>query len=318
MARDNKVEAILREKDVPFEFRERFPLTKVRYDPEDESQVRQGNDHAPTREIKQYAGQLRAGAEFPPILIRKRDHLVFDGNTRYRAHQSERREVISVYVVDVESPMVMKQLSIAVNQTQGKRCSKKDILAYLTGMNGTPIDGDQFVRDTGWSRTSLAKYLALKEVEERLQVAGINRGDKSKPRRKVDDAVQVHINTVRQTEPFLEFYKLAEDSGLKAGDARTLAAAIREAPSEADMLVIIETERAKRKAQIQEVRAGLTPAQQIVNLIRLHCGWIVKQGAPRLEDHNLATREESREWLEKAQRALTSALVRYDDDAGAE
>lgn len=311
MSRSQVVEKILQDNEVSFEYRERFPVSKIRRDPHDEGQVRQAAASAPRSEVQQYAAQLSAQADFPAVVVRKRDRLLFDGNTRYESHLLAKISTIDVYEVDVDSPKVMKRLSIAINQTQGKRCTKQDIVNYLDSLNGSSVDTDQFVRDTGWSKTSLLKYQALKEVTHRLADAGVT------PKRKVDEGVQVHANTIRQTQPFLAFYHLAEDAGMKAGDARKLVKAVKDAPSEEEMLSIIDREREQRKAQIEEVRAGFTPGQTIAGMLRLHCGWIVKQGSVKLDDLNLATRTESQAWLEKAHRTLTSALVRYDD-AGAE
>ncbi len=310
MARQPVVEGILRENEVNFEFRERYPLNKVVRDPESESQVRQERDSAPPPEVKQYTAQLQAGADFPPILLRKSDGLLFDGNTRFESHVEGKREVIQAYLVDVESPKVMKRLSIAINQTQGKRCTRQDIINYLDSLNGAVVDPDQFIRDTGWTRTSLQKYLAVKECNQRLQDASITQ------KRKVDDAVKVHINTVRQVEPFVALYRLAEDAGLKAGEAKGLARKVKEAPSESDMLSLINAERECQRTRIEEIKAGIPAGPVVSGRIALYCGGLVAMGIAGLEDRNLTTRDKSREWLTKAQRVVSAALRRYDDEAG--
>jgi ParB-like chromosome segregation protein Spo0J len=308
VARHQPTESILQEREIAFDYRVKYPIGKIRRDPESDSQVRWGAESVPPQEVRQYTLQLKAGADFPAILVRKRDGVLFDGNTRYEAHRAAGLEAIDAYLVDIESDKVAKAISIAINQTQGKRLSKRAILAYLDSMNGS-IDADRFTRDTGWSHASLLKYRAVREVNQRLQDAGVTQ------HRKVDDAVKVHINTVRQTEPFLKFYHLAEASGMKAGDAKTLAKEIRNASSEADMLAILNAEEEKRRPQIEEIKAGLVPSSTVSSMLRLHCGWIVKQGPAKLEDRNLATREESREWLARANRVLTSALLRYNDES---
>jgi hypothetical protein len=307
VARSQVVENILKQNETPFEFREKFQVSKIRRDPHDESQVRQADASAPRGEVQQYAAQLGVGADFPAVLIRKQDRLLFDGNTRYEAHILAKVPLIDIYEVDVQSPRVMKRLSIAINQTQGKRCSKQDIMNYLDSLNGSVVDPEQFIRDTGWSKTSLLKYQGLREASHRLEDAG------EIPRRKVNDAVILHTNSVRQVHPFIRFYRLAEDANLKAADAKLIARAVREASSEDAMLSILDQEREQRKPQIEEVRAGFAPGQTVTGMLRLHCGWIVKQGPAKLDDLNLATREESRNWLERAHRTLTSALARYED-----
>lgn len=307
MARQQIVENILKENEVPFEFRSTFPISKVVRDPEAETQVRQSKESAPPKEVQQYAAQLRAGADFPPIVVRKADGMLIDGNTRYEAHVEDKREVIPAYLVDIQSPKVMKRLAIAINQTQGKRCSRQDILNYLEGLNGS-VDREQFVRDTGWSKTSLVKYLAVKETDRRLEEAEV------KPARKIDDAVKAHINTVRQTRPFVALHQLAQDTAIKAGEMGKLVKAVLNADSEDAMLGLVQAERDRRQSEIEEIRNNIPPSPAVAGLIGMHCGWIVKQGATRLNDRNLASRDESHAWLLKAHRTLGAALRLYDDE----
>src|SRR3954466_2219270 len=118
---DPRTESVLTSLGVKFEYVPEFPMSDLISDPT--TQVRREENRAPKPEVERYHGLLKAGAEFPPIVVTGANKVI-DGNTRWGAYDRMRRTTIPAYRCNITAPAVAKRIGVELNAVHGKRMEK--------------------------------------------------------------------------------------------------------------------------------------------------------------------------------------------------
>lgn len=300
---DPRTEGVLKSLGIKFQYVPEFAMSDLVSDPT--TQVRREENRAPKVEVERYFKLLRAGAEFPPIIVTAAGKVI-DGNTRSGAYEKMRRTTIPAYRCDVTSPAVAKRIGVELNAVHGKRMEKTELIDWLGKGNGS-VSEEAALRITGWSSRTVQRVREALKFDARRASLGI-------------ELVTVLPETVRGalwkvTDPqcFRALATLADDAGLTAPDVNGIVKQLNELSltDPAAALDKIEELRKDRSTEIEERRAGLRASTPISRQIALHLGWVIKQQASGLHDTNPHTSAKTQRYLEEAAEVIKEGLARY-------
>jgi ParB-like chromosome segregation protein Spo0J len=185
------------------EVNQEFPIDKI--ERSQAAQVRSAAHIAPSDRVEEYTQQMRNGAIFPPILIRKPSILI-DGNTRLAAAKRIGRKTFPAIIVDVPTPELAKILAAAFNQMGGERLTPGEAheAAQLMMQQGYP---DQAVaRELGRDLSQVRRWRNQHEVMQRAEHLGLTEKLTLIPRTTLGA-----LAGVTHDEPFAELTKLFAD-----------------------------------------------------------------------------------------------------------
>jgi ParB-like chromosome segregation protein Spo0J len=239
LRRDLRIENLLRDWNIPFEFELEFPVGKLNAD-YDESQVRDVKHRAPQENVNEYATQMRAGATFPPMVATHKYRLI-DGNTRKGACHANGTETFPVYLVKLPQASYGPMIGAALNQMGGKRLTDDEAFFAAETMIRNGHTDEAIARTIGKSAQSIRNYrrqTRFKDAAERTGVGEV----------KLTSTAQRALADIKLDEPFKEAVQLVSSVKLPPRDVQELVAKIGDTRSEAQALEVIEETRMKHAA----------------------------------------------------------------------
>jgi hypothetical protein len=223
LRRDLRIEGLLRDWNIPFEYEPDFPVDKLdaKYE---ESQVREIKHRAPQENVNEYAIQMRAGAIFPPMVATHNRRLI-DGNTRKGACE----------VNGVET-------GAALNQMGGKRLTDEEAFLAAETMIRNGHADEAIARTIGKSGQSIRNYRRQTRYKDAAERTGVGEV-------KITATAQRALADIKLDDPFKEAVELVSKAKLPPRDVADLVEKISNTRSEAQALEVI-----------QEVRTKVAPA----------------------------------------------------------
>jgi hypothetical protein len=245
--RSTAAEALFISWNIPFQLVE-LAITDVHVIKD--AQVRNVENVAPTESVESYANQIRAGAEFPPIVVREGGILV-DGYTRTQGHRRAGRTAIWAYVIKVPSNDMAKAVAGALNQMGGQRLSaaeaQQNALVMLEELGFTDDQVAMYLGRTGQQVRNWRRQAETTARADRLGlVKEINR---------VSANMRDQIASVTHDEPFAATVRLVSDIKPNKTELTALIKGIKEATSDAAALELINHTRADWTPQGPEPRS---------------------------------------------------------------
>jgi hypothetical protein len=237
LRRDLRIESLLRDWNIPFEFDPEFPVAKLDAN-YDESQVRDVKHRAPQENVNEYATMMRAGATFPPAVATHSRWRLIDGNTRKGACEANGVETFPVYLVKLPQASYGPMIGAALNQMGGKRLSDEEAFLAAETMIRNGHADEAIARTIGKSAESIRNYrkqTRFKDAAERIGLGEV----------KITATAQRTLADIKLDEPFKEAVELVSTANLSARDAQDLVEKIAETRSEAQALEVIEEARRK-------------------------------------------------------------------------
>lgn len=236
LRRDLRIEGLLRDWSISFEFDPEFPVKKM--DSEwDDSQVRRIEHRAPQENVNEYATQMRAGAIFPPMVATHNRRLI-DGNTRKGACDMNGIETFPVYLVKLPQASYGPMIGAALNQMGGKRLTDEEAFLAAETMIRNGHADEAIARTIGKSAQSIRNYrrqTRFKDAAERTGVGEV----------KVTATAQRALSDIKLDEPFKEAVQLVSTAKLPPRDVQDLVDKIADTRSEAQALEVIQQIRTK-------------------------------------------------------------------------
>jgi hypothetical protein len=215
------VEALLRDWNLRFELLEAVPIESIVQ--VSEQQARAVANRATRERIEEYAEQMKAGAPFPPFVLRE-PRIQLDGNTRREAALLLDIQYFPAYIVsDITSNDLALALSTALNQLNGDRLTDGDAMHSAMRL----LDGDLELPITkvaglvGRSPTQIRHWQALQTATEHADRLGI-----SEQFRSVRHDTRKKLAKVTLDEPFRRLVEVL--STVKNVPARELNELIEE------------------------------------------------------------------------------------------
>jgi hypothetical protein len=174
------LEAKLKEWQLSYNVDREFPIDQIRVS--DDAQVRKVKEIAPAARVQEYAMQMRNGAVFPPILLRKPGNILIYGNTRIGAAKHIGRKTFPAIIVDTKTEDMHKILAAAVNQMGGERLSPDSAheAALLMMQSGYPDSA--IARELGRDLSQVRRWRNQREVLQRIETHGLNAQTEGVPR----------------------------------------------------------------------------------------------------------------------------------------
>jgi hypothetical protein len=241
--RDTRIEGLLQEWGLGFDFEPEYPLRKVDADYED-AQVREVSHRAPQETTEEFTNQMRGQLQqgrvlFPPLVLTHNGRLI-DGNTRKAAAERNGLEVFPVYLVKLDRPDQGKVLGAALNQMGGRRLTADEAFAAAEKMMRDGAADEAIARTLGRSVESVRNYRREQRYREAAERTGVR--DLA-----VTRSVQRVVADVTHDEPFKAAVELASATKATKRDVQDLVRDVAEARSEREELEVIERHREKLK-----------------------------------------------------------------------
>ena len=238
LRRDVRVEGLLREWNLDFEFEAEYPIGKI--DRTDEGlQVRQTGHRAPTEQVDEYATHMRAGALFPPVILNHRGHLI-DGNTRLGAAERNGLEVFPAYLVKLPRLDFGPMVGAAINQMGGKRLTSDEALAAAEAMMHEGYADEAIARTLGRSVSMVRNYRRERRYDDAAERLGLNE-------LKLTRSAKRHLAGVTHDEPLKRAAELTARAKATPKDVQELVGKVADARSERDELEVIADYESKWK-----------------------------------------------------------------------
>lgn len=236
LRRDLRIETLLRDWNIPFEFDAEFPVAKLDAN-YDESQVRESKHRAPPETVNEYAIQMRAGAIFPPMVATHNRRLV-DGNTRKGACETNGVETFPVYFVKLPQASYGPMIGAALNQMGGKRLTDEEAFLAAETMIRNGHADEAIARTIGKSAQSIRNYRRQTRFRDAAERTGVGEV-------KITATAQRALAEIKLDEPFKEAVQLVSAVKLPPRDVQELVEKIGNTHSEAQALEVIDEVRTK-------------------------------------------------------------------------
>jgi hypothetical protein len=240
---DTRIEGLLQEWGLKFDFEPDYPLGKINAEYED-AQVREVKHRAPQETTEEFInhmrGQLQQGRIlFPPLVLTHNGRLI-DGNTRKAAAEHNGLETFPAYLVKLDRPDQGKVLGAAINQMGGRRLTVDEVFAAAEKMMRDGAADEAIARTLGRSVESVRNYRRERRFREAAERTGVT----APP---VNRSVQRVLADVQHDEPFRAAVEVAATTKASKQDVQDLVRDVASARSEQEELEVIERHRQKLK-----------------------------------------------------------------------
>jgi ParB-like chromosome segregation protein Spo0J len=239
------------------------------------AQVRDLENRAIPENVEQFALQMKAGAQFPPIIVWENN--VIDGNTRLAAAHKLDRASIGVYYLTLPDVKMAKALAAAINQLGGQRLTPVEIRQQAINLMELDFTDARISQHLGCTAEAARQWRKLVEVSERAERTGVT--DKITPLSKNH---KMALGQVKHDQPFAELVKAAADGRPDAKAVKEVVARIADATSDDAALAVVTD------ARNEWVPIGPEPGKTRVNKAaqqaRMHMGGLLKHHAEDLVD----------------------------------
>ena len=240
---DTRIEGLLQEWGLGFDFEQEYPLKKIDAEYED-AQVREPLHRAPQETTEEFTTQMRGQLQqgrvlFPPLVLTHNGRLI-DGNTRKAAAERNGLESFPAYLVKLDRPDQGKVLGAALNQMGGRRLTAEEAFAAAEKMMRDGSSDEAIARTLGRSVESVRNYRRERRYKEAAERTGV----KDLP---VTRSVQRVVADVTHDEPFRAAVQLAAETKATKKDVQELVREVGDARSEREELEVIERHRKKLK-----------------------------------------------------------------------
>ncbi len=244
-------------------------------------QVRLIENRAPIEMVKRFAEQMKAGAQFPAIVVNDRGELI-DGNTRRHAALKAGRDTISAYICSGLSGLQARSLSVELNQCHGLSMTEAEVRRYIRSavQEGQTLDTKACARMTGMKPAKLDRWKAQATFELRAARLGIPDSDIVQ----LSDSVQAALVKIRLTSTLKAVAALAIAARMPAVDVIKLVVRVNAASSEAAALAEVSAERDSRADAIRSNATGFSSPRRAGQRSVMHAAALLKLNVDDLLD----------------------------------
>lgn len=274
-----QVEERLDARHVDWRMEPNFALSEI-VDAEGQ-QVRLIQNRAPADMVTRFAEQMKAGAQFPAIVLNDRSELI-DGNTRRQAAHQAGRSTISAYICSGLSGLQARSLSVELNQCHGLSMTEGEVRLYVRSAvkEGQTLDIKACARMTGMKPAKLDRWKAQATFELRAARIGIPDTDIVQ----LSDSAQAALTKIRLTSTLKQVTSLAIAARMPAGDVAKLVVRVNAASSEVAALAEVTAERESRADAIRSTATGFSSPKRVGHRSVMHVAALLKLNVDDLLD----------------------------------
>lgn len=314
---DPALEKIFKDRKIKYTYEGDIPVEQLERDAS--YQVRQlTNGKVNENDAKRLTELVKAGQDLGPLVVMKGPngtYLIVEGNTRREAFIRGKRPATAAYVVELNSARSARTLSLELNQRHGTRMKRAEVEDYFRSLNGELPSAEEFVKITGYTKTTLERMIGAGKFDSRCKTARIEQY------RDVPQGTKVQLGRIALASAFKDAAQLAFDARLSEKEAKELVRKIAVAETEDTQRGVVSELRAELQPRIDDLKFGFDGLNSdIPRQISLHCGWIRNRTADgTINDKERHSRARSKAHLETALESLKFALEHYyaEDEAPA-
>lgn len=253
-ALSQQIEQMLTARNIDYEFEPNVRIAEIR-DAEG-NQVRLTEHRAPKEQVAKYATAMKHGAAFPAIVLNDRLERI-DGNTRVEAKIKNGDDTIPAYICHGITPLEARSLSVELNQSNGLAMTDDEIRRFVSGavQEGAHPEIKTLSRMTGVRETKIARWIAETQFRARATREAIS----DTLVNVLPDSTRAALQVTRLAPVFKELTTLTAEARMPASDVKKIVAKVNAAPSEAEALAIVESERQVRASELRAVASGFKP-----------------------------------------------------------
>jgi hypothetical protein len=277
-------------------------------DPMDRAQVRVDRNLAPKERVQSYIWMKDAGDEFPAIVM-TRDGVIGDGNTRIRADKERGDFLVRAWVIPVDykeaDPETQARISYVgecLNAKNGQPPTKEEQANQVRHGIRIGLGDKQISTEAGVNPTFVKSLRARVAAETRLDALGVEymRTDGEKPL--IAEAALAALGKADDLddEAFTAVAELARDAGFTRPEAQGAISTAREQVSPAARLDVVRREREANKERIADREHGRNGHPPLSRQLKRNLGFITKNTASALVEHNRDMAEDHLEAVEQA------------------
>lgn len=282
-------------------------------------QIRSEEHVAPRAEVAKIKAAKKRGEKFPAIVMTS-DGFIVDGNTRDAADLSNGNPYTVALILDqkyegaTESQLrALTALGAAFNARHGKGIDKQEIRRAVMRIAEDPnYTATRIAALIGVSETVVTALINEKKARDRAERLGLHvNGSLSGTKLKLLGRQAETLND----EPFLQLFRLAEDTGMTQGELGDVIKRAKEEKSDAGALKVLQEEREVRKDQIQQYKLTNKAIPTAATLVRQRLGFILNNysGNPHdIVEYTPGKSQEYKDMLEKVIILLERALAEQD------
>lgn len=230
--RDTRIEHLLEEWSLPYEFEPAYPVNKVRYEIED-TQIRKPEHRAPKQTVEEYVTHMRHGAQFPALVLTTNNQLV-DGNTRLAAAFRLERKTFPVYKVKFANLGQARMIGAALNQMGGDRLTEAEIIIAAEAMLRSNYDDSAIARTLGRSVSHVRNVRKDQQFRDAAQRVGLDVTTVPKAYHRI-------LANISHDEPFKAAAELVSRGKPAVKDVTALVGEVEKTRSDAEALRIVQT-----------------------------------------------------------------------------
>lgn len=266
-----QIEQMLTARNIDWDFEPNVRISEIR-DAEG-NQVRLTEHRAPKDQVQKYATAMKHGATFPAIVLNDRREKI-DGNTRLEARIKNGDDTIPAYICHGMTPLESRSLSVELNQSNGLAMTKEELRRFVAGavQEGQDLELKTLARMTGVRETTISRWIAETQFKSRAAKAGIE----DRVINVLPESTRVALQATRLAPVFDELATLAAEARMPAVQVKQIVSQANSAPSEAEALQIVATERHARADEIRAAAAGFKPRERKSNGSAQHIGGLAR------------------------------------------
>lgn len=256
-AMSQQIESKLIERKVDYDFEPNVRVTDIRHS--EEAQVRLIEHRAPKEQVERYATAMKHGAVFPAIVLNDRMEKI-DGNTRLEATIKNGLDTIPAYICHGITTLEARSLSVELNQANGLAMTEDEIKKFIVDavQEGEQPEIRSLSRMTGVKESKIGRWIAETRFRTRARGASID----AQLVERLPESTRVALEATHLAPVFEDLTVLAAEARMPAAEVKKLVSQVNGAPSQAEALTIVATERDARADEIKAVASGFKPRQQ--------------------------------------------------------
>jgi hypothetical protein len=253
-ALSQQVEQMLAARNIDYDFEPNVRIAEIRN--AEGNQVRLTEHRAPKDQVAKYSTAMKHGATFPAIVLNDRLEKI-DGNTRVEAKLKNGEDTIAAYICHGMTPLEARSLSVELNQSNGLAMTDEEIRGFVEGAvkEGQHPEIKSLSRMTGVRETKIARWIAETQFRSRASREGIE----ARLIEVLPDSTRAALQVTRLAPVFKELTSLGAEARMPASEVKKIVAQVNAAPSEAEALAIVASERQTRASELRAVASGFKP-----------------------------------------------------------
>lgn len=311
--RNLQVEGMLRKWGLDFILEPEYALGHIHTDAT--QQVRDAENIANKATVNEYLTQFRAGAEFPPIVLRHGKGssigVMVDGNTRVAMAREAGLTTFPAYLVEIPTSDIARAIGAQLNQMSGVRLTPNEAKRAASDMmtSGSNFSDANIAMATGTSPQQVRLWRLELQAHQHAERTGVTH-----LLNQVRPGQRKALGKVQMDRPYKALVELAA-SGIPNAEVTRLVSEINAATSEEDAVAVVE----EAASELRPV--GPTREAVVLNAKARRMRMVLPQVlnlAPPLDLYEETKAVQDRQLWVQVRRMADSVLAMYDDQGTGE